>query len=186
MNITTEQIRKVFAKKAYKWDSFFNIVWIRSNDKTPNIFNDYATVHILRNDKWFFHCYTGTTDPGLYWLKNPENIKGTAILKPGQYINCWKRGLHKGDYALIQCAPVTVYRDNNRDNKFDLGTKIDTGIFGINSHRANHDIESRQVDKWSAGCMVIASPKNHETYMMLCDEADRPFYTITLLEENDL
>lgn len=69
------------------------------------------------------------------------NPKGTAILAPGQYQSSHKIGLHRGKYkALVQHRPVTVYRDNNKDSKYDLEpTKKDTGIFGINIHKAGQD-----------------------------------------------
>lgn len=63
--------------------------------------------------------YVITADPGLYYqnikLLNP---KGCAVLKPGQYINCYQLGKHKkADHkALVQTGgKITVYRDNDRD-----------------------------------------------------------------------
>ena len=67
------------------------------------------------------------------------NSKGVAILKPGQYLKSHKLRLHGGKYlALGQQNPLTVYRDNNRDDNYDLNeSKTDTGLFGINIHRAS-------------------------------------------------
>lgn len=160
-------------------------MWIRTNDKTVNIFNDFATICWVENNLWKFIGFNATTDPGLYWLNNPLNVKGTAILKPGQYLDCWQRGLHKGYPALVQVRPVTVYRDTNRDNKLDLG-KEDTGLFGINSHESNHDGVSAFVDKWSAGCLVMASSKAQNRYMDIIGKFKKTYHTITLIEEKDL
>src|SRR5690606_4080192 len=74
--------------------------------------------------------WTITTDPGTYWLNNPINRLGTAILKPNQWIDCWQIGNHKGDPkhpALVQVKPVTVWRDSYRDNLITIGTKEETG-----------------------------------------------------------
>ena len=47
--------------------------------------------------------------------------EGVAVLKPGQYRGSHKIRLHAGKYpALGQQRNVTVYRDNNKDGKFDL------------------------------------------------------------------
>lgn len=184
--LTTDSVCKAVISKGYKWDDTFNIVWFRTNDKQINVFNDFATLSLRDKLIWKTYVFKSTTDPGLYWLESPMNVKGTAILKPGQYADCWRRGMHKDQYALIQDKPVTVYRDRNKDDKLDFGIEIETGMFGLDSHRANEKITSIQVDKWSAGCLVIASPSDHKKYMDACDLINRKNYTITLLEENDV
>lgn len=185
MNLTLDNIKAACIKKGYKWFDDINIVWVRTADQTVNVFNDFCTVSWKENGIWKFIGFKGTTDPGLYYLKNPINVNGTAIVKPGQYIDCWKRGLHKGHYALIQVRPITVYRDRNKDGKIDYSSE-ETGLFGINSHRASSAGVSTQVDKWSAGCQVLANTKAQDRYMEICDYANRDFYTFTLLEEKDL
>ena len=42
-----------------------------------------------------------TTLPGLYWLENPMNSKGCAILKEGQYKGVYEIDLHNGKYEAI-------------------------------------------------------------------------------------
>ena len=51
-------------------------------------------------------------------MENPWIDKiGCAVLKPGQYRGSHKLRLHGGKYlALGQKKPVTVYRDNNRND----------------------------------------------------------------------
>lgn len=165
-----------------------NIVGIRSSNAKPNAFDDHLTCFYKYQGKWHFHVYPATTDPGLYYLNNPINVSGTAILKPGQYRRCHQLGLHRGRYqALKQIGAMTVYRDNDRDGKFDLqSSKTQSGIFGINIHRASSHTTSRQVDRWSAGCQVVASPVDFKHFMDLCRKAAAKWgsgFTYTLLSK---
>lgn len=165
-----------------------NIIGVRSSDPTPNIFNDKLFV-LFEGDKGTeLHEFKCTTDPGTYWLNNPENKKGTAVLPPGQYKRTWQLGLHKGYEALVQCAPIIVWRDNNKNNFAEEGIP-DKGIFGINIHRANPKIESKQVDKWSAGCQVFANPDEYLQFLRFCRRSSELYgniFTYTLLKEEDL
>lgn len=165
-----------------------NLIGVRSKDKTPNVFNDKLYV-ILEGDKGKeLHTFSITTEPGTFYLNNPMNVKGTAVLPPGQYKRTWQLGKHKGYDALVQSAPITVWRDNNKNNLAEKG-KTDTGYFGINIHRANPKIRSKQVDKWSAGCQVFADPKEFEEFLRLCKRSEIIYgnsFTYTLLEEGDI
>lgn len=88
---------------------------------------------------------------------------------------------------------MTYVRDADRDNVLDFELmndpkKIITGIFKTNIHRANEDYESIQVDKWSAGCQVIADPIDFAMLMNLCDKASMLYgnkFSYTLLENKD-
>ena len=147
-----------------------NIIGIRSANGTPNAFDD-SIYAIYRNDKrqWVVHSYQATTDPGLYWLNHPLNPNGTAILKCGQYRNSHMIGLHRNKYtALVQCGPVTVIRDADRNGSLDMAGKEDTGLFGINIHRALEEGETQHIDKFSAGCQVFANATDFDAFMKMC------------------
>lgn len=188
------QLQTALLRKGYRFfdegDYNLNLIGIRSADQVANTFNDYLAV------AWRFdgipHCLTfpATTDPGIFWREHPANVSGTAIVVPGQYLGLWEIGLHRGQYpALVQRGPIRVYRDNNRDRVLDQDAPIDAGLFGINCHRASANGESRQVDKWSAGCQVLAHPKDFALLMALCERAAENWgrsFTYTLLEEKDL
>jgi hypothetical protein len=76
-------------------------------------------------------CFKCTTDPGSAYMDNPilENT-GCAILKPNQYRGSHKLRLHGGKYlALGQKKDVTVYRDNDRDDKYDLDESKQTQVY---------------------------------------------------------
>jgi len=166
-----------------------NIVGIRSNSTTPNKFDDSINV-FYKNEKgiWIFISYAATTDPGTYWLQNPLNEQGTAILKEGQYIGAYQIGLHRGKYkALVQKRPVTVMRDYDRNAVLDfLNGNEDTGMFGINIHHAAGTGTTKTVDQYSAGCQVFANVNEFNGAMNLCEHHKELYgndFTYTLIDQ---
>lgn len=159
--------RHVVFQKEYD----LNIVGVRSVDTQSNQFNDWLCVfHLRANGTWAFYALQATTDPGMHWRLNPEAAKGVAIVMPGQYRGLWKLGLHQGKYpALVQVAPIKVYRDADRDGLLEPdAAKVETGIFGINLHRARAEAgASTNVDKWSAGCQVVAADEDLDMILEL-------------------
>lgn len=142
-----------------------NIVGVRKDAVTPNAFDD-RIYNFWKDDKgnWEGKDYASTTDPGTYWLKNPMSVDGTAILKAGQW--AYKLGYHKGYEALNQRGQVTVIRDYDRNAVLDFNNgKETTGYFGINVHRAMPLGTTANVDKWSAGCQVIADRKDWDDFL---------------------
>ena len=141
------------------------IVGLRAVPGTPNVFDDLLC-WIDEDRPETFLAVAATTDPGTYWLKNPSKVDGCAIVKPGFYPLLWGVGKHKGAYqALVQRRPVVVYRDNDRDIYAEPTSKTQIGLFGINLHRANSSAKSTYVDKWSAGCQVVADPKDFDAFL---------------------
>lgn len=137
--------------------------------------------------------FPNTTNPGVYWLNNPMSKLGTAILKPNQWVDCWSLGFHqqKPDHrALVQTSKVTVYRDNNKDNNYQLNeAKIESGLFGINIHGSGKLKPSVKIDRWSAGCNVFSNWAHKEFVMDICQNFKTTTgnkFTYTLLDEKDL
>jgi len=201
---TREQIESVVKSKGYKWfeDNSnkgydVNIVGVRNSatkGRVTNAFDDKITISYKVDGEWKFHCFDCTTDPGTAYMENPilENT-GTAILKPGQYRGSHKLRLHQGKYlALGQKKDVTVYRDNNRDDNYDLDeNNTTTGLFGINIHRATarKGGKSTRVDKWSAGCQVIADNDDWHEFLDICQAAREIHgnsFSYTLIESEDI
>ena len=184
--------KKLFEKKYYTYftKGNFNINIIGVRAKGASITNRFDDVIILdyKNEKgaWHRDVYTATTDPGLYYMKSLASKKGCAIMVPGQYRGLWKLGYHKGEYlALVQNKPVKVYRDGNKNDVYNLNPKtIEEGIYGINLHHAGTD--SISVDKWSAGCQVIARLRDFHQLMKTCMKQNCNTFTYTLLREEDL
>ena len=167
-----------------------NIVGIRTASIEAETFNDWLTVFYIFDKIWNFFAFPATTDPGTFYRTNPINVKGTAVLKPGQYRSAYKIGRHRNYKALQQKGNLTVYRDANRDTFLDTtGMPEDTGNhFKINIHRANAHRPSTVVGKWSAGCQVFQDPDHFLFLMALCERGKEKFgdsFTYTLLEESD-
>ena len=200
MSYTREQIEEAVKSKGYKWfengDYNVNIVGVRNSEtgtKVTNKFDDKITISYKIDGEWQFHCFDCTTDPGTHWVENIMRKEGVAVLKPGQYRGSHKLRLHQGKYlALGQQRDVTVYRDNNRDDNYDLDdNNTQTGLFGINIHRATkyEGRKSSQVDKWSAGCQVIASNDDWHCFLDICQQARETWsnnFTYTLIESKDI
>ena len=168
-----------------------NIIGVRSADKDSNAFNDVLCVLFMVHGKEVLHIFKASTDPGLFWRENPLNVNGCAVMVPDQYPGLWRIDKHRNYFALVQNKPCAVYRDNDFNSQLDItdDTPIQTGKFGINGHRANGDFESTQVDKWSAGCQVIADPLEFNLLMALCEISRKRYgnsFTYTLLLEQDL
>jgi len=178
-NYKIDDLKFQFAKLNYKWQPF-HIVGIRSDANSPDKFDDL--IGLIEKDNLVL--FTGTTNPGTHWLKNLLNPKGAALLKPNQYLNTYQLGLHQGKYtALCQRKPVTVYRDGNKNGIAEETAVTDTGLFGINIHRANPSAVSSIIDKWSAGCQVLNDPIDFNFLIKRCKESGLKEFTYTLLKE---
>ena len=201
MEFTREKVKEVIVSKGYKWFNDnnnkgydVNIIGIRNSEtdgKVTNHFDDTLTLSYKdAAGEWKFHQWEATTDPGQYWIENPMNKDGCAILVPGQYRGSHKIRLHQGKYeALGQRRPVKVYRDNDRDLEYDTDeATITEGVYGINIHRSNPYTESYYVNKWSAGCQVFKKVDDFHEFMEICRKA-RDIWgntlSYTLIESKD-
>jgi hypothetical protein len=194
--MTREQIEMAVKAKGYsyfeKGEYNVNIVGIRNlyvgNDVT-NKFDDWITLSYKVNGEWKFHIWEATTDPGKkYTVDVLLNKKGVARLIPNQYRGTYQIDKHQGKYdALCQrLKPVRVYRDANRNLKFDEDL-IDEGMFGINIHKAGRD--SSWIEGHSAGCQVFKRVKDFDEFMSICKKAAKIHgnsFTYTLITTNDL
>ena len=169
-----------------------NIVGVRNRNMISNTFNDQIIV-FCKDDSgaWVVHVFTATTLPGVYWLRNPMNKNGTAILMEGQYKDSHQIGLHRGKYsALIQKSAVKVLRDNDRNGFANVkALTIETGYFGINIHRADASFTSLKIGKYSAGCQVFANPKEFDLFMQLANNHKKLHgnsFTYTLLSQEGM
>ncbi len=202
MKLTKKQIENAVKDKGYKWfengDWNLNIVGVRNSDtgdEITNKFDDKITLSYKVDGEWKFHCFNCTTDSGRYWMDNNIMKSGCAILKEGQYRSAYKIAKHRGIYDCLSQRgenPVTVYRDANKDDCYDFNNdNTQTGHFGINIHRATARAgkTSTQVDKWSAGCQVIANNDDWHEFIKVCYKAKEVWgnnFTYTLIESKNI
>lgn len=187
-----QELKKILTAKGYPFyetgDYNLNLIGIRSKDLNANAFNDLFIMAFKVKGVETVLAFDCTTDPGMYYRNNPANVNGTGWVKPGHYPGVWALGKHQGKYtALVQVGPITVYRDNDKDGLLETG-KEETGLFGVNCHRASETIKSSQVDKWSAACQVIASPFDFQiliSNVMKSMETHPNKFSYTLLNETD-
>ena len=182
---TREQIEAAVKAKGYKYfengEFNLNIIGIRNSTtgkKLTNKFDDWLTVSYKENGEWKFFIWPATLDNG----------GGTARIVPGQYPGSHYIGLHQGKYeALKQKAPVKVYRDFNlKDGIYDE-SKIESGVFGINIHKAGED--SNLVSDWSHGCTVLKRIKDFNALMTTAKKAKTiqgDSFTYTVIESKDI
>ena len=169
-----------------------NIIGVRNPNLVANSFDDTMICAYKVAGQWVLKEWQITTDAGTYWLENPLNVKGCALLVPNQYRGVYKIDKHRNKYyALCQRnGEVEVYRDDTKDQilNFDDATK-QWGYFGINIHRSNPYSESTSVDKWSAGCQVFKKVDDFNEFMTICNKAREEWsnsFTYTLIKQEDL
>ena len=192
--VTPDVLLAAYSKRGWKpftdGDYNLNIIGIRAADDKSNTFNDLICLLYKVDGKWVLKKYDATTDPGLYYREHPLNVKGTAILKDGYYRNSFGIGLHHGKYrCLVQIKPLTLWRDNNKNSTLDFGGRTTEEMAEIHIHRATASGVSKYVDKWSAGCQVIASSSDYAEFMSIIDTSTKyfkPVFSYALFTENDL
>ena len=167
-----------------------NIVGRRTDNTKANSFDDFIYIFYKNNDDdWEGYKAKATTDAGTYWLEKPMQSKGTALLKGGQYVDTYKIDLHNGRYyALTQrLKPVVVIRDYDRNDVLDFNNgKEETGMFGINIHRASLVGTTKFIDKYSAGCQVFSNIDDFNKFMEMAYKQKELYgnkFTYTLIDE---
>lgn len=201
--LSFDSIKASVLKKGYRWyKDQPMIIGIRTESGLPNVFDDYFILCQEYKDRSFVGLMC-TTEPGTFYLQKPMNVKGTAILVPGQYIDVWQLGIHGASNkhpheAFIQCGTFKVWRDNNKNSLADhIGPILNAGIGScINGHSTGiFKYIPAKIDNWSAACQVT---QNYEAFKTkIIDEVKQSYlkgfnlpystkYTYTLLEEKDL
>lgn len=185
------RIASIFSQRGYRLKVRpyeLNIMGIRSPENKSNSFDD--EIHVFyKNDqnKWEYHIFKATTDPGTYWLQNPMSPQGTAILAQGQYEGAYQVGYHQNKYlALVQRGPVTVIRDYDRNALLDFfNGRKERGLFGINIHRALAQGKTKTIDRFSAGCQVFSNAEDFARFLVMCDKHKKLYgnkFTYTLID----
>lgn len=200
--LTTTQLLAMFKKMNYELIDtpyYPNLYGVRKETSVPNRFDDFVgAVWKDKNGKWLSCCYEATTDAGSFWLQNPMNVNGTAIIVPGQYKNVYKIGTHTGYAAYEQIKPFTYVRDNNKNNVLDwlyrvVGYKkyIENGKTNLHHAGKIAATPSTLVEKWSAGCQVVRRILEFGALLSLGKDFITIFkgkneFNYTLFEEKDI
>ena len=184
---------KVWAYTIYREPHKLNLVGLRNANTVSDSFDDIMLVFWYTDTgKLEYRTYKQTTDPSTHFLKNPMDAGGAAIMKGGQYLDSWtlistaRFGFAAKEF--MQIRPITILRDNNRDNILDFWTSIaTTGLYGINMHTgAGPGQKSVSVGLWSAGCQAMEEWSN---WLELISLAERHIalygnlFSYTLLDE---
>lgn len=194
--LTKDLMIKAYEKKGYplftKGDYNLNIFGIRKNENVADTFNDVVGLLYKLDGDWILKKYEATTDPGLYYRKNPMNKNGTPMIVPGYYKGAFKIGLHHGSYtALIQNKPLLLHRDNNRDGVLDREGSSTWEMAGINIHRATNvkGARSTAVSKWSCGCNVLSGFDDFAQFMNIVKRSAEIYgkvFSYALFTESDV
>lgn len=168
------------------YDGQVNIVGVRTPTRRANAFDDWIYLAWVEQGKWRYLRHAATTDPGLYWLEEGR-VDGTAIMVPGQYVDAYCWGKHRGTYTTLvnRGSPVRVYRDANKDDILDMDPATIEEGWGLNLHHAGRDSSGSAVSKWSGGCQVWARLADWEEAMRICKGSLADSFTYTLLLEED-
>lgn len=178
-----EEFQRIFDKLGFafftKGDFNPNYIGVRSARSRAGHFDDAFFCIYKVNGFWRVHMWPITTDPGDVLLKASasSNPLGVAILaSPQQCRGAYKLGTHKGRRALVQCRPVKVWRDGNKDDILDWGA--DDGIpgeYGINIHNVAGTKLAMRNDRKSLGCQVFPSDDDHKSLLTVQDHAAARF-----------
>lgn len=159
----------------------FNIVYVEGidadgtlNDNALNHFNARRLViEFIDGIPKIVGNWEATTRPGLPWILNPTNPKGTAIIKFGQY-EAWRVGLHGssgGSERLIQVNPVGIHRDINKDGS-RIDETVEAGIFGIDQD-CSYDCPKNNVGRATNGALLGRTRVGHHEFISLIKQDTR-------------
>lgn len=198
---TAEQIIEATIRNNFALFTEFysvNLGGVRTADNESNKFNDwlYAFCYLPEGGLKFV-IVPATTDPGLYYRKNPLNDKGTAIIvHDRQYRGVYQlqdpeknpelRG-HKGEKAFRQVKSMDYWRDANRDKYLDFEGEVFTEIAYTNIH--DMGTLGKDVNKWSAGCPGTIEDnleRIFEVAELQIEHGLGDIFSFTLLSENQL
>ena len=157
--------------------SCFNIVYIEGmnpdgtpNSDAPNIFDDLRMLMQIdaAGNSRIAASWEGTVKPSTVWTMHPMDPRGAARIAFGQY-KSWCVGIHHpgkstAHEALVQSAPITIFRDTNKT--FRREGRTYTGLFAINQHWG-YNAPKGDLGNTSAGCLVGRLEDGHRQFMSM-------------------
>lgn len=166
----------------FKWPQH-HLIGVRNKMDTPDAYDD---LFYWIQDGVLTRVYTGTTNPGSFYLQNFINkmFKGTAIMASNQQLlDGFEKGEHSGRPCWRQAKPMKIFRDDDKDLKSEeIGTAY-IGMYGIHIHAMFKGPKSMRIFNWSAACQGMNDPAQWNEFIELSyGKLDR-FLTYTLLSE---
>jgi len=183
-------LRDAYAARGYVWNETggINVAGVRSRASLPDEYADAVVYCYLASEGerrsetgWFCCVMAASTDPSFVALYRPQDLVGTAVMVPGQYK--YAVGVHAGPVptaregeggtfrrtaqylALVQAAPVRVWRDAHCDDTIDFQhthkRADDEPFFSLNIGRA-------EGASCSAGCQVVQDHDVFRQFMRAC------------------
>lgn len=207
MNINVETLKNSVKTLNYKWfEDRPNIIGIRTKLLVPDTFNDLITISYKENGSEKLKVYSITTEPGVFYQKTLLNSEGCAVVEPGQWIDAYSIGFHKGydgskinpntkepypaHRALVLTGHIMIKRDKDKDGiAGNSGTVMNGDNTGCNIHGAVRSDLTKKIGPWSAGCQVFAAWKDKEEFVDICEKYKQIVknkFTYTLLKEEQL
>lgn len=178
-----------------------NVVGTRHWNRVAGGYDDVMNVCYFDNtDRWVHRQFAWSLDSGRPGLLKPVNRLGTGIIAEGQYRSAWELGQHgisggrQGYRALVQCKPIRVHRDDNRDALLntDIPTVVAPALSRINVHASSRDPYSlkggprTRIGPWSVACMVSEQNEDFVEFMQLCERQNEvgfgPKVTISIID----
>lgn len=129
-------------------------------------------------------AFLGSVDPGAWYTNRPLDSDGCAHLLNGHWT--YQFGTHRGHPALVQAAPVKVWRDKDKDTTRDPHELTESGWFGINIHAGGVGLN---VGPNSAGCQVIQggwTGEAWESFYRACERSGQSHFDYWLIDAETL
>ena len=148
----------------------YNVVYVEGIDSTGNLndnkideWNDRRIIIQIEeggNPRIILNSQA-TTQPGLSFIQNPINPNGAANIAFGQY-KAWGMGyLREKIPALVQRAPLRIYRDKNKNGIRDIEDFLEVGISSLYQAAFSSTKIPSNVQRQSAGDLVGRDYKQH-------------------------
>jgi hypothetical protein len=146
------------------------------------MYNDW--LWFIYNDE--FNIAKGTTDPGVYYTKNPLNEQGAFHMVSGFQEKIWTLDKHANKYIALcsrkNCKPQRGWRDTNKDN-INNDNKIVSGHFGANWHYTNND---EFIKLASAGCQVTNNIQFFDNSIECAIASEQELFSYMLFEIEEI
>jgi hypothetical protein len=163
---TYSLVHRLLLARGYEFDTrdgFINVVALRQFEN-PDKYDDVILLVSRSGSQARVEQYVASCDPGAYFSQNPLTDQGVARLMDGQfkYRLGTIRLVGKVPYqGLVSVAEQRIWRDTNRNDRFDAQDGVASGIFGLHIHAGG---SNSAVGRASAGAQVIRGGKDGEPY----------------------